>query len=137
MRNTYPVVLLRLMTLKDYEDRELATKVIRKITEYGKDYCPDVYGEWEPLKKKFDPQNTSDVIRLWMNEANNKILAEQSYATGSLLMDKRKKHKVSYSIRWQKYNQARFNLFSMVVDLEYLNKEDNYNKICATLRGVD
>lgn len=139
MNNLFDLIDLRLSSLKDFQDTKLACDVLSKINEFGKDFIPTVYGLYQPLKNKYDPSNISEVIKFWMNEENNKNNIQDCYAAGQLLMEKKVGHKVSYQMRWEKDNQARFNLFCMRVDISYLKDKDNYInfiKLCKELTSL-
>ena len=136
MPNTFNLVDLTIMSLKDFQDIELATTVINKINVYGKDFTPNVYGVYQPLKNKYDANNINEVVQLWMNEDNNKNSVQYSYAAGQLLMEKKRGHKVSYQMRWEKDNQARFNLFNLSIDSEYLKSDkglEKFKNLCNDL----
>lgn len=136
MANTFDLISLKISSLKNYQDESLANNVLNKINEYGKNFIPQVYGIYQPIKNKYSSSNISDVIQLWMNKENNKKNVENFYAAGQLLMEKKSGHKVSYQMRWEKDNQARFNYFILSVDIGYLSKEEafhNFVKLCYEL----
>ncbi len=126
--NTYPFVELSLQSLKNFQDYNLAVNVLNKINEYKKDFVPDVFGVYQPLKKKYNLSNIEECVKLWMNDECNENNAAENYVMGQLLMEKKKGSKVKYLIMWQKDNQARFNCFSMSVEINYLEDHDCYNK---------
>ena len=128
MANVYNLIDFTLESLKNFQDEELATNFINKINEYGKEFIPHVYGIYKPLKNKYNSKDTSDVIELWINEENNKKNAENYYAGGQVLMEKTKGCKVSYFMRWEKDNRARFNHFHLFVDTDYLHTENGFKK---------
>lgn len=128
MANTFGLVDLTIMSLKDFQDAELAESVIKKINEYGKDFIPNVYGIYQPLKNKYDSENIHNVVQLLMNEDNNKNSVQNFYASGQLLMEKKRGHKVSYQMRWEKDNQTRFNFFNLSVDIVYLKNDIGFQK---------
>jgi len=66
MSSTFDVISLMIMSLKNFQDAVLAEKVISKINEYGKDYIPQVFGYYEPLKQKYDINNTKSVVDVWV-----------------------------------------------------------------------
>ncbi|WP_079506434.1 hypothetical protein [Mesobacillus jeotgali] len=128
MANTFDLINLNIMSLKDFQDAELATNVMEKISQYGKDFIPNKYGLYQPLKNKYDAKSIDNVVKLWMNEENNINNRENLYLAGQVLMEKKGGHKVSYQIRWEKDNQARFNFFNLSVETVYLKNEKNYEK---------
>ncbi len=128
MANTFDLVDLTIMSLKDFQDAELAYSVVKKINEYGKDFIPNVYGLYQPLKNKYDPNNINEVVQLWMNEDNNANNVQDSYAAGQLLMEKKRGHKVSYQMRWEKDNQVRFNFFNLSIDTSYIRNGNGYQR---------
>ena len=128
MANTFDRVSLNIMSLKDFQDAELAYCVIKKINEYGEDFIPSAYDLYQPLKKKYDPNNISEIVRFWMNEDNNIKNAQDSYAAGQLLMEKKRGYKVSYHMEWEKDNQARFNFFNLSIDISYFNNENRFQQ---------
>lgn len=131
MANTFDLVDLTIMSLKDFENVELATNVIKKINEYGKDFIPNVYGLYQPLKDKYDPNNVNEVVQLWMNEENNVNNVQDFYSAGQLLMEKKRGHKVSYQMRWEKDNQARFNFFNLSIDSKYIKNDNAFQKFIS------
>lgn len=131
MGNTFDLVDLTIMSLKDFQDTELAYSVIKKINEYGKDFIPSVYGLYQPLKNKYDPNNIPEVVQFWMNEDNNKNNAQDFYAAGQLLMEKKRGHKVSYQMRWEKGIQAGFNFFNLSVDIAYIKEDSGFQRFIS------
>lgn len=131
MANTYDLISLTIMSLKDFQDAELAYSVIKKINEYGMDFMPNVYGIYEPLKNKYSPDKISEVVQIWMNEDNNKNNEQDYYAGGQLLMEKKRGHKVSYHMRWEKYNQAKFNTFKLLIGIDYVKNEYGFKRFVS------
>lgn len=123
MPNTLDLVNLKIMSLKDFQDNELAVSVISKINEYGKEFIPNVFGLYQPLKNKYSPKKMNETVEFWMNNENNKNSAKYFYAAGQLLIEKNKGHKVSYQMRWEKDDQERFNYFNLFVEIGSLKNE--------------
>jgi hypothetical protein len=119
------------MSLKNFQDRNLAIKTINKINEYGESFIPDLFDVYEPVKRKYAPKNISDIIDLWINEEQNTLNAIDSYAAGHLIMKKKKGSKVSYQMNWEKDNKASFNFFVVSQDISFLKKEENFNSFMS------
>ena len=137
----YPIIDVRLMCLNDFYNRELSTKVIELINSYGKDFIPDKFDNYQPLKKKYNLENLDEVLEGWLNEEGNSVNKE--YMMGSLLMKKSRSSKASYMISWEKTQEANFHSFSFDCDIEYLKKKDNLSKflelsskLCLVLNPV-
>jgi hypothetical protein len=67
MNATFNVIMFNMLSLKDSQNEKLAYDVISKINEYGKDFAPEVFDYYEPLKKKYDIKRLSlsaGVLRL-------------------------------------------------------------------------
>lgn len=125
---TFKIISLSLSSLKDFQDTQLAEQVFQEINKAGKDFIPDIYGESEPLKLKYDPADSEPLIRLWTDERSRAVDVQRSSASAWLLMEKREKPKTSYQMRWQKNQWARFNSFHFTIDLDYLRSEENLRR---------
>lgn len=125
---TFKTVSLSIMSLKDFQDAELAEQVFQAINEVGKDFIPDVYGESEPLRLKYDPTDPAPLIRLWADERDGIAGTQRSFAGAEILMEKRKKLKTSYQMRWQKNQQASFNYLIFTVDIDWVKNEENFRR---------
>ncbi|ODM27975.1 hypothetical protein [Acetivibrio mesophilus] len=128
MDYTYPSIGFNLMSLKNFQDRGFATKVIYKINEYGKDFIPQKFDIYQPLKRKYNPNNVSEVIDVWMNDTINQECSKDEYAEGLLLMKATGRSKASYMVNWKKDNVINFNTFSCSVNIEYVKYKDNLDK---------
>lgn len=141
MNYKYPIIDVRLMCLNDFYNGELATKVIELINSYGKDFMPDKFDNYQPLKKKYNLENLDEVLEGWLNEEGNRVNKE--YMMGSLLMKKSRSSKASYMISWEKTQEPNFHSFSFDCDIEYLKKKGNLSKflelsskLCLVLNPV-
>lgn len=83
-----------MLSLKNFQDAKLANDAISKISEYGKDFIPQVFDYYEPLKKKYDASYTQSIVDIWVNEEANKSSAAEQFAGSHLMMQKKKGHKV-------------------------------------------
>lgn len=126
MASTYNSATLSLTSLKDFQDAELAARVLQEINEAGQDFIPNVYGEYEPLKTKYDSAHCEPLIRIWTDEGATGV--QRSSASAWLQMEKRGKSKASYMMHWEKNQQARFNFFTFSVDLDYLRDKKRLQK---------
>ncbi len=125
---TFEIASLSIRSLKDFRDTKLAEQVFQEINKAGKDFIPDIYGESEPLKLKYDPADPAPLIRLWADERDGTADAQHSFAGAEILMEKRKKPKTSYQMYWQKSQQAKFNFFIFTVSIDYLRDEENLRR---------
>lgn len=126
---TFNTVSLSIMSLKDFQDAELAEQVFQEINKAGKDFIPDVYGEDEVSAKiKYDPAHHDPLIRLWTDEGDGMTDTMRSFASCWLFMKKRGTPKTNYLMHWQKDQQARFNYLVLTVDLGYMRHEDNLQR---------
>ena len=122
----YPIIDVRLMCLNDFYNRELSTKVIELINSYGKDFIPDKFDNYQPLKKKYNLENLDEVLEGWLNEEGNSVNKE--YMMGSLLMKKSRSSKASYMISWEKTQEPNFHYFSLSVNIDYLKNQKKIQK---------
>ncbi len=141
MNYTFPVIAVKFKCLNDFYNRELATKIIELINSYGKDFMPDKFDNYQPLKKKYNLENLDEVLEGWLNEEGNSVNKE--YMMGSLLMDKSRSSKASYMVSWKKTQEPNFHFFSFDCDIEYLKKKGNLSKflelsskLCLVLNPV-
>ena len=125
---TFPSVSFSIRSLKDFQDAKLAERVLEEINEAGKDFIPVFYGEYEPLKLKYDSADPAPLIRLWMDERDGGAGAQRTVAEAMLLMEKKKKPKTSYQMHWQKDQQARFNYLTLAVDIDYLRNQKSFRR---------
>jgi len=136
MDYTYPSIGFKLMSLKNFQDRELATNVICKINEYGKDFMPQKFGVYEPLKRQYNPSDINEVIDVWMENEMNREASKDEFAEGLLLMKATSRSKASYMISWRKENKVHFNGFWFSVNIEYLKHKDNFDKFLSLCREL-
>ncbi len=134
MNYTFPVIAVKFKCLNDFYNRELATKIIELINSYGKDFMPDKFDNYQPLKKKYNLENLDEVLEGWLNEEGNSVNKE--YMMGSLLMDKSRSSKASYMVSWKKTQEPNFHFFSFDCNIDYLKKNGNLSKfleLCSKL----
>lgn len=136
MSQTYPIVNFSIMSLRNFQDRNLAESTISKINEFGENFLPDLFDVYEPLKKKYSPESIGDIIDLWINEEQNIHNAIDNYATGHFIMEKKKGSKVSYQMNWEKDNKARFNFFVVSQDINFLMKKVNFDNFVAFCKEI-
>ena len=61
-----------MLSLKNFQDAKLANDAISKISEYGKDFIPQVFDYYEPLKKKYDASYTQSIVDIdYFKESNH------------------------------------------------------------------
>jgi len=125
---TYPLISLLLTSLKDFQDRKLATNVIEKINEYGEDFIPQKFDVYQPLKRKYNPNDIDEVVEVWLNDKINQQTSKDDYSGGLLLMESKLESKVSYQVSWQKDNYANFNIFALSMNIDYLINLDIFEK---------
>ncbi|WP_027621702.1 hypothetical protein [Acetivibrio clariflavus] len=89
---------------------------------------PQKFDMYEPLKRKYDPNDISAVIDAWMEDEMNREVSKNEFAEGLLLMKSKSKSKASYMISWRKENIIHFNGFFFSVNIEYVKNENNFNK---------
>jgi hypothetical protein len=122
------------MSLKDFQDKDLAYNVMNTIRMFGIDFFPTVYGVYEPLNHKCGQSDMDALVRIWMNEENTTVNSQNEYAMGQLLMANRKKSKANYLVHWEKSQQERFNYFVLRVESSYLIKTSD--DIASTTQSV-
>lgn len=59
------------------------------VNKYGDAFIPEIYGYSEPLKIKYNPNEISGPVSIYMHEEVNKKLAMHDQAGGSLMMKKK------------------------------------------------
>jgi hypothetical protein len=128
MDYTFPTIGLSLSSLKNFQDRELATRVINTICEFDKDFLPSKYDINDPLTMKFNPQDIGEAVDLWMNDKNIQECNKNEYASGMLLLKAYEKSKASYMVIWYKKNEIHFNAFFFSANIEFLQKQNNFRK---------
>ena len=131
MVNVYNQISCRITSLKDFESRELAQEVLSVIADAGPQFFPTVYGVYEPLRRKCSKKDIPELVRVWLNEENAEVTAQYHYGMGELLMEHRRKPKISYQMYWEKSQQARFNYFILSADSEFLADEKNFQAFLA------
>jgi hypothetical protein len=125
MTRTFERISVDLFSLKNFQDSALASNVINLINSFSDDFIPQVYDYYEPEKRIYNKNEPQKVIEIWVNEEANKIAAEDDFAGSSLIMKKKKGHKVEYIISWEKENTLHFNTFIMSIDLSYFRKSEH------------
>ena len=128
MVNLYDAVNFSVLSLKDFQDKDLAYNVMNTIRMFGIDFFPTVYGVYEPLNRQCGQSDIDALVRMWMNEENATVNSQNEYAMGQLLMANRKKSKASYLVHWEKSQQERFNYFVLRVESSYLRTAVGFQK---------
>ena len=141
MEFTYPDISCNLYSLKNFQDREFASRVLKKIEEYGENFMPDKFGFYEPLKKDYHDEGKEGALKLWLNEEGNRRHIENNhdYAVGQLIARKKSGSKASYFMTWEKEKTGSFNLFSLDVGINFLQKKGNirnYLNLCYELAEI-
>ncbi|NOU74269.1 hypothetical protein GC098_23215 [Paenibacillus sp. LMG 31458] len=121
---TYPIIRFSLSSLKDWRNEAFITELLQSINKFGRDFIPQNYDRFQPLKRKYNPEDISEVVDLFMNRETLACIQDSSIPSidGSLLMEKRRGHKISYNISLRKSNIVGFNSFSMRIDINFLLK---------------
>ena len=130
MELTYPNISCKFRSLKDFQNRDLAESVLKKIEEYGSDFIPDKFDFYEPLKKTYKESGLNEAVKLWINEEGNRNHKEKGhpYAVGQLIMHKKRGSKASYFVSWEKEKRKEFNLFTLRVDISFLQNKNNLQR---------
>lgn len=126
MANILNEVSFGIMSLKDFESKDLAQSVLSTIADAGPFFFPTVYDVYEPLRHKCNTNDIDELVRVWLNEENVSVTSQNSYGMGQILMEHRRKPKISYQMHWEKGQQERFNYFIMSADSEFLMEENNF-----------
>lgn len=126
MANILNSIELSLMSLKDFESKALAYDVFSAIADAGPQFFPTVYDVYEPLSHKCNKNDVDELVRVWVNEENASVTSQNRYGMGQILMEHRRKPKISYQMHWEKGQQERFNYFIMSADSEFLMEENNF-----------
>lgn len=101
------------------------------VNKYGDAFIPEIYGYSEPLKIKYNPNEISGPVSIYMHEEVNKKLAMHDQAGGSLMM-KKKNGDVFYHIEWGKsISKPRINYFGFSVPISLIKRQENYTKFIA------
>lgn len=136
MNNILNEVTFGIMSLKDFDNRELAQNVFETIADAGDSFFPTVYDVYEPLRRKCSQKDIDELVRFWVNEENAEKTAQQQYGMGQILMEHRRKPKISYQMYWEKSQHERFNYFVLGIDFEFLKEPKNFQKfmtLCSRL----
>ena len=131
MENVFNQISCSIMSLKNFESRELAQEVLNAIADAGPQFFPTVYGVYEPLRRKCNMKDIPELVSVWLNDENAEVMAQYHYGMGQLLMEHRGKPKVSYQMHWEKCQQARFNYFILSADSEFLADAENFQAFLA------
>jgi hypothetical protein len=65
MRNLAGRVRFSLMSTRDFEDLDLATRIVNLLLSLPFDVRPDIFDVYEPLKRKVEPAN--DIVDLLLH----------------------------------------------------------------------
>lgn len=136
MANVPNSIKLSIMSLKDFESKELARGVLSAIADAGSPFFPTVYDVYEPLRHKCSKNDIDELVKIWVNEEYAEVTARSQYGMGQILMEHRRKPKISYQMHWEKGQQARFNYFFLRVDSEFLlapNNLKSFLNLCQRL----
>ena len=126
---TFPLVSFNIFSLKDFQDAQLAERVLQAINEAGNDFIPDTYGADEvSAKTKYDPAHHEPLIRLWTDERDEATDVQRSFASAWFLMKKKRKPNTCYQMRWKKDQEANFNYLTFSLNLDYLRKPENWER---------
>ena len=94
---------MSMICFSDFQSRKLAEEFLQTIHKYGNDFIPEAYDHYEPLKLKYNSNDISDPVKVYMNEADaevNKKRALLGIAGSSIMLKNRKK--IFYHVEWNK-----------------------------------
>ena len=139
MERIFNTITLHLFSLKNFQDYVLANGVINTINQFGKDFIPQVFDYYEPLKRKYNEGDSQSVAHLWVNDEANKVAFKNEFAGSHIIMQKKKGHKVEYSINWRKDNTITFNTISITIELAYFKtgrELEEFLNLCKELSVI-
>lgn len=128
-------ICISLLSTKDFQDEKVISDILREIN--NSPFIPDNYGFCEPLKFKYEIEDISGPIKLWMHEEVNRKLAKYNQQSGSLMMAAKNEVKGFFHFSWDKLkDNPRFNYSCFTAGINYLNQGKNYEeffKLCKSL----
>jgi hypothetical protein len=126
MVKTFKEISMSLLSAKDFQSIELVKSLLKIINKNGEDFIPEIYGFTEPLKFRYDCNDHTGQVEVYMHEEVNKKLSQHNMAAGSLMMHN-KKSDVFYHIEWSKsLSKKRFNYFSFSIPINIIERKNNY-----------
>ncbi|WP_046213998.1 hypothetical protein [Paenibacillus wulumuqiensis] len=127
MINTHTSVSLFLITLKNFQNRNLAVEIL-ELMKLFPEFTPAFYDESEPVKKIFDWKDIDTMIDTWMNEEQNSLAVNEGYALRTFLAERKQKCKTSFQVSWGKSQYAHFNLFAIDVNATQVSNKEYWSK---------
>jgi hypothetical protein len=119
MTNTVESIGFSLNSLTDFEDDELARRVIAEIMSMPRKLVPTKFGPYEPLERL--PDDTDPLIEAWLNVAGKRDL-EAGAPRGSLLLLSGPKE-VAFQVYWRKDYTPSFSYITGDVPISLVEKE--------------
>lgn len=126
---------MSLLSAKDFQDEKVALSILEKIN--NSPFIPYIYGFNEALKLKYEINDISGPIKVWMHEEVNRKLSRYKQAGGSLMMVAKSEEMGYFHFSWNKLkNNPRFNYASFSVGINYLNQDKNYEEFINLCRSL-
>jgi hypothetical protein len=100
MSNSANRVRFSLMSTRDFEDRDLAMRIVNLLLSLPPNVRPDMFDVHEPLKRKVESAN--DIVDLLVNKG------ALSVGQRSGLLQLKSRNGVSYQIHWRKTRRPGF-----------------------------
>lgn len=127
MSMNFETVAIHFFSLKNFQDEKIASNFFETLNKYGDEFIPDKFDYYEPPKRKYNSDDYSDALDMWLNTKANEISSINEFASSHMIMKKSKGYKVEYNVTWKKDNTVSFNTVSIIVDLDYFNSSNNVN----------
>jgi hypothetical protein len=110
-----------LVSLEDFEDEELACRVIDRLTTASsKELCPKRYGYDEPVTERFDKGNLQPVVERWLYGPGRGEWPSEGREGGMIL---KCSSLTGYQVSWRKAVEPSFSFVGGQVDLSLLRKQ--------------
>jgi hypothetical protein len=104
MSNLAGRVRFSLMSTRDFEDGDLAAKIVNLLLSLPPNVRPDMFDAYEPLKRKV--ASAADVVDLLINEGSPRV----GQRSGLLIMKRR--NDAGYQVHWRKTSRPGFSAVS-------------------------
>lgn len=93
-------VCLSLLSTKDFQDEKVVSDILGE--KNNSPFIPYNYGFCEPLKFKYENEDISGPLKLWMHEEVNRKLAKYNQQSGSLMMVSKNEGRGFFHFDWDK-----------------------------------
>ncbi|QAA33036.1 hypothetical protein [Clostridium manihotivorum] len=125
--NKIEKIIFSIQSTKDFQDESLALSILERINSTP--FVPDIYAFSEPLRFKYEVEDLSAPVRIWMHQEVNRNLAIYNQASGSLMMKSKSEDRVFYNFNWDKLKvNPRFNIMQFSVGSNYLMQDNNFER---------